>query len=129
MSEVDRSGRTELMNACIDKNFSAALSLLTDDQDVNAIDNDMHSALHFAVQSGSLEITKLLIEAGAEIDCKDSNGNTPLSDAVFNYRGDGGIISALIDSGADPHLENNYGASPKSLAESIDNYDAKRYFL
>ena len=71
---------------------------------------------------------KLLLDAGANVDPRDEHGNTPLSNAVFNYRGDGGAISALRSAGADENARNDHGVSPRSLAHSIANYDVAKLF-
>jgi ankyrin repeat protein len=42
--------------------------------------------------------------------------------------GDGEVVRALLDAGADPDVENNYGASPGSLASKVANYDLIRFF-
>jgi len=68
-------------------------------------------------------IVKYLLEAGAEVDAKDSFGNTALHRAVFESEGRGEVIKALLDAGADQYVKNNYGVSPRSLAETIANYD------
>jgi len=71
---------------------------------------------------------KLLIDAGAAIDPVDDHGNTPLSNAVFESRGDGQVIQMLLAAGADPHRKNSHGVSPASLAHTISNYDVAKFF-
>ena len=85
-------------------------------------------ALHFAAQSNSFEVARLLIEAGAEVDPADSLGNTPLSHAVFNYSGNGDLIMLLREKNADPYAENRHGQSPLALALLIANYDVSKHF-
>jgi ankyrin repeat protein len=69
-----------------------------------------------------------LLDAGAPVNARDANGNTPLSDAVFRSRGRGDVIKLLRDRGADPTLKNNHGVSPLSLAHTIANYDVRQFF-
>jgi ankyrin repeat protein len=40
---------------------------------------------------------------------------------------DHGVIGLLLDAGADVDAENNYGVSPRSLAELVSNFDLKRF--
>ena len=56
--------------------------------------------LLFAAMAGQLEIAKLLLERGANLECKDANGWTPLVIAVCRP-GNSRIIQFLIDQGAD----------------------------
>ena len=47
--------------------------------DVNGVDKSGRTALHFAARRGQLEITKLLLEAGADPAAKDHEGNDALA--------------------------------------------------
>ena len=73
-------------------------------------------------------ITRILIAAGAPVDLRDSNGNTPLWRAVFSSRGDGAVIKLLRDAGADPYAENASGVTPRALARTIANFDVTQFF-
>jgi uncharacterized protein len=126
--DVDRYGRTALHYAAAENNAVRAQELIEGKVDVNARDYNEWTALHFAAQSNSFEVAKLLIEAGAEVDSSDSFGNTPLSTAVFNYKGSGGLITLLREKKADPYRENHHGQSPLGLARLIANYDVAKYF-
>ncbi|UYV82566.1 hypothetical protein LAZ67_21002783 [Cordylochernes scorpioides] len=44
----------------------------------------------------------VLAERGAEVDCANSQGATPLHDAV--HRGDSHLVRALLEAGANPHV-------------------------
>lgn len=46
----------------------------------------------------------------------------------MTYRGDGYFIELLLSHGADTLRENNSGISAAELADTIANYDAKKYF-
>src|SRR5437667_329560 len=126
--DIDRYGRTELHYAAKENDVAKAQGLIKDKVDVNAKDDNEWTALHFAAQSNSLDIAKLLLEAGAEVDPTDSSGNTPLSTAVFNYRGKGDVIELLRQTNADPCRENHHGQSPLGLARLIANTDVSKCF-
>jgi ankyrin repeat protein len=85
--------------------------------------------LHFAAQGWSPLACIALLDAGAPIDARDNDGNTPLSRAVFESRGRGGVIRLLRDRGADPTLTNDHGVSPLSLPRTIANFDVRRFFV
>jgi ankyrin len=40
--------------------------------------------LHFAAREGQLDIVKLLLDKGANVDAKDSDGDNPLQCAEIN---------------------------------------------
>ena len=63
----------------------------------------------------------------SNIEARDANGNTPLSNAVYWFRGDPSLINFLLEKGADKFNENDYGVSPYSLAETIANYPVFQY--
>ncbi|MDO5567400.1 MAG: ankyrin repeat domain-containing protein, partial [Planctomycetia bacterium] len=46
--------------------------------DVSLRNNVQGTAMHFAAANGALESVRLLVEAGADPNAKDSNGETPL---------------------------------------------------
>ncbi|MFC9535975.1 hypothetical protein ACFT38_36740 [Streptomyces sp. NPDC056975] len=57
------------------------------------------------------------------MDVGDSNGNTALFNAVFNYRGDPATLQVLLKAGADPEQQNVKSVSPRGLADLISNHD------
>jgi uncharacterized protein len=125
----DVEGRTALFYAIQDGNLDIATELIGSGADVNAQDKNLETPLHFAARAFNPDATKLLLDNGAKVDALDSNGNTPLSTAVFESRGRGSVIELLTQSGADKNLKNNYGVSPSDLAQSIANYDVKKFLL
>lgn len=89
--------------------------------DVNAQRNGRGSnlsALHMAVANGFIDIIEVLIENGADVEVKDKNGNTPLWNAVMNYRGRDGeleIIKCLLSNGSSLDTKNNHDNSPRDI--------------
>ena len=127
---IDRYGRTDLHNAVLGNDLKLAIKLINNGIDVNAPDDDSNTALHFATQNYNFDMVKLLVENGAKVNIKNSSGNNPLSNAVFNCKNNNGdIITYLRNAGADPFSKNNYGISPIDLANEIANYDIKKYFV
>jgi hypothetical protein len=104
------------------------MALLANGADPNAKDDDAWTPPHFAAQSGALEMVTLLLSYGAEVDPLDSNGNSPLSNAVFACTGDGNLIAARRAVGADPFRKNNYGVSSIGLARDIANTNVGQFF-
>jgi ankyrin repeat protein len=116
------------MQATIDKRIDIMRLLLDSGANPDIQDKRQWSALHFAAQEQSADGIELLVSHGATVDIADSDGNTPLSKAVFNYRGNGDAVSALLRLGADRHRENKHGVSPAGLAHKIGNYDVRKFF-
>ncbi len=77
--------------------------------------------LHNAVKAGELELVRKLLEAGEDVEIRDTNGNTPLQMAQ-----DESIIIELLKAGADHReLKSPYGNSP--LFDAIINGSSDEY--
>ncbi|KXZ42883.1 hypothetical protein GPECTOR_113g295 [Gonium pectorale] len=72
-----------------------------------AVDENRRSALHFAAALGSVECTKLLLEAGADPDLQDREGFTPLHMAAGYMHT--GSMTALLEGGANPEIKDSKG--------------------
>lgn len=74
---ANRHGHTCLMIACYRGHIKIAKFLLALKADANRKSVKGNTALHDCAESGSLEILKVLVEHGAQMDV-DSYGMTPL---------------------------------------------------
>lgn len=124
----DKYGRTILYDAIVKGFKDIVEELCLAKININLQDNNGKTPLHFASIHHQLDIAKILIHYGANVNLKDENGNTPLFDAVFNSKGNPDIILLLIENDADYQTPNNYGVSPKELAETIANFDVSYLF-
>jgi ankyrin repeat protein len=77
--------------------------------------------LLYAARDGRLEVARVLLDAGADINRTDANGITPLISAVVNNRVD--LARLLIDRGADIHASDWYGRTPLWAAVETRNMD------
>jgi len=95
---TDRQKRFALVLAALNGQADAMRRMIALDVDVNAPSEDLHShgtPLHHAVCSGSLDAVRALVEAGADLNAKDTAWHgTPLGwaehcagDAATNERG------------------------------------------
>jgi len=83
------------------------------------------TAMHSAVSRLHSDIVRLLLEAGANPNVRQSAGWTPLHSAAAN--GDLASVDLLLDAGADPTATNDEGRSVTDLAnESGDEATAAR---
>jgi ankyrin repeat protein len=70
--------------------------------------------LHDVVRAGDVEQVRALVEAGANLDEKDANGETPLNLAIV---GDNATLALLlIDRGAEIQARNEGGFTPLHAA-------------
>ncbi len=73
--------------------------------------------LHTFCFWGDLPAVKKLLTAGADINAKGENGNTPLTYAVMSISLD--VITYLLNAGADCNLTNDWGDKPVDWAISL----------
>ena len=74
------------------------------------------TALHMAARRGNVQVSEVLLECGANIEARDSLGETPLRRAV-NCR-QTGVAACLLAKGADPRSVGSKGLTPLSAARA-----------
>lgn len=124
INATDEDGRTYLMHAVLAENAAPEMIhfLIESGADPNRQDRGQRwSALHFAARDQRSDLVAALIAAGAQVDCLDIFGNTPLWRAVMNQDPNKEVILALLAAGADPLLKNKHGVSPLDTARNIGN--------
>ncbi|EKX38332.1 hypothetical protein GUITHDRAFT_54093, partial [Guillardia theta CCMP2712] len=58
--------------------------LIRQGADLNETDYDKRTVLHMACAEGNYKIVEMLLNYGADKNCKDRWGNTPLQEAINN---------------------------------------------
>ena len=86
-----------------------------------------HTPLHVAAARGFLPLVKLLLDAGAEPDARDSNGFTPLLDAA--EQGRTLVVRALLLAGAKVNNTNTTGRTALWLAASRGHEETVTYLI
>ncbi|KAL8435983.1 hypothetical protein ACSSS7_002028 [Eimeria intestinalis] len=86
-----------------------------DDSLVNVTGEGRMTALHFAADRGFVDIVRLLIDRGADVNHTDDSGETPLHVAIAADQDE--IVALLIEAGADTSIRNNEGNSCAELLE------------
>jgi len=103
------------LDCCRFGDYQEAVDCLKDQEgiDVNYFDNNLNTALHMACANGHTNIVKEILEYKvdgkqvANINAKNSEGNTPLHWAVLNQRKD--ITELLIQNNAQTDIKNKFG--------------------
>jgi ankyrin repeat protein len=87
----------------------------------------LHTAISMSSLELKLELVKLLVEKGADVN-EESGGYTPLTLAIsVSYKKE--IVEFLLDSGADINLPSKSKRTPLNYAISEGNYDAAKLLL
>lgn len=95
--------------------------------DINAKDNDGHTALMRALAYDNFEMVKLLIEKGADINARDNDGYTVLM--LASSKKDIELSRFLIKKGADVNAANNAGETPLMLASLSSDFDTAQLLI
>ena len=106
----------------------AVKSLLKKAADVNAAQGDGMTALHWAAMNGDLELTEMLLVAGANVRATTRLGAyTPLY--LASQQGHGPVIQALIKAGADLKAGTPNGTTPLMVAAAAGNVAAVKVLI
>jgi ankyrin repeat protein len=125
--QLDRGGFTPLIYAARENCGACIDALLKHKADINLPDPSGDPALSIAMMNGNWDVSKQLIEAGADVNQWDIFGQSPLHVAIGNLkmRGDNNpldsdeqqmqsssrdIVKMLVDRGADPNQQQFYRA-------------------
>ncbi len=110
------SGKEEIVRAMLGQGFGAN----------SPIDDQGTTPLHYLAQrsSSKTELIKLFIDAGADIERKNSKGETPLMKACNQFvHYNTGAAEVLIKAGAKVDVKNSQGMTPLQniLARNMQN--------
>ncbi|XP_039290548.1 fibronectin type 3 and ankyrin repeat domains protein 1 [Nilaparvata lugens] len=131
-ASVDLASRhsqvTALMEAAWRGQLDCARLLVDSGAHWNATDNHGCSAVHYAVDNSQINILKMAIEMGADINLKDANGWSPLMRGVLlNSKTE--VLEELLKNGADVNATDKRGQSALMQAILALNTDGVRMLL
>ncbi|KAL1966142.1 hypothetical protein VTN77DRAFT_4890 [Rasamsonia byssochlamydoides] len=111
-----RKGESLFLQA-IELSYFALVNVLlaTRKVDINSRSKDGQTPLSWAAEKRHEAVVKLLLENGANTECKDKFGWTPLSWAARGWNEV--VVKLLLENGADIESKDNPGQTPLSLAE------------
>jgi len=127
ISVATASAQDRLINAVKANDVAAVRTLLDKRADVNAVQPDGTTALHWAVEQDAIEIVPLLIRAGANVKATNRYGATPLWLAALN--GNSRTIEMLLEAGADPSAASEEGETALMVAARTGRVDAVNRLL
>lgn len=116
-----------LVDAVKDRNVAAVRALLKKRVDVNAVEGDGATALHWAVYRDDLQMVDLMIGAGAKVNVANDLKITPLYLAAAN--GNAAIVERLLKAGANPDTPSETGVTPLMEAARTGSAGAVRSLL
>jgi uncharacterized protein len=94
-----------VMQAALNGDIGSITKALENGYDVNATDQEQHTALMMAAYNGHAEIVAMLLDHKAVVDARDNQDRTGLmyaSTGPFNES-----VKLLLEAGADPNLVDN----------------------
>lgn len=94
-----------VMQTALSGDAGSIMKAIENGYDVNATDEEQHTALMMAAYNGHSEIVKMLLDHGATVDARDNQQRTALmyaSTGPFNE-----AVKLLLEAGADPNLVDN----------------------
>ena len=107
----------------------ALRALLKQGADVSGAQGDGMSALHYAAERGDVEMTEMLVYAGANVGATTRIGQyTPLH--LASQSGSAAVVQALVKSGASVSARaTTTGVTPLHLAAATGNADVVKILL
>jgi uncharacterized protein len=113
----DEFGRTTLINASFYDNYELMDWLLENGANINEVDNNGYTALHFSAQEAHEKSLSLLIDKNANLDIQDIYGNTPAWVCVMNWKAGKNLnnLKLLFKAKADFTIKNSAGRSTKEM--------------
>lgn len=106
------------LQACNRANLPAINAYIELGIDVNAYDSNQANALTKATEGNHTSVIELLVKAGANLEDKDGDGDTPLQTSI-NW-GNVAATRKLVELGANPNCESKYNWTP--LTRAIKDY-------
>lgn len=101
-----RLGYSEVVLYCLETNYC----------EVNARDNAGYTPLHECCTRGHVNISRSLLQFGADVNASAAGGIRPIHDAVENDHIE--VVRLLLSFGADPTIATYSGMTPLKLTHS-----------
>ena len=120
LNKIDGNKLSPLMTAAFFNSKRVLQKLLSRNSAERFIETENEegmTALHYAAMNGSAFAIEKLIQAGADVNCRDNKKRTPLHYCVCS--GSPAAVAALMSAGADASAEDENGKTPDKMPGSI----------
>jgi uncharacterized protein len=102
---------------------------LAEGADVTVADDEGFTPLHFAASGDNVDVVRLLLDAGAEVNAQSNAGDTPIYNAIRNTTPAAGSIQRLLrERGGDPTIANEKGHSALRFVQRYGTPEMKEIF-
>ncbi len=123
--EPDPSLTEDLLAVIIEGNEERAIELVEQGAPIDGTNDRGVTVLHYAARATMPNLTRLLLEYGADVHAELESGDQPIhwaARAGANDRpGDEATIDVLLEYGADINAENALGQRPIAYAVQLNN--------
>ena len=116
-----------LIAAVRGQDLETSRALIDQGVEVDAVQPDGATALHWAAYHDAVELVDLLIGAGAAVDAANDYGVTPLGLACDNAAG--ATVARLLAAGAEPNRPRGTGETPVMTCARTGSAEAVRELL
>ena len=116
-----------IWRAAMTGNTAAVEQHILTGTDINAKEDLSGSTpLIVAATFGQVEVTRILIKAGAELNARNNSGGTALHVACFYCQPE--VVELLLNEGADPERLNNWQLTPLEVATCEFNAELEEVY-
>ncbi len=119
---------TKFNDTCAQEHINFIQTLLKTGVNVHQANADKVYPLHYAAQSGNVELIKIYISRKADVEIKDSKGNTPLLYTAAYGRQEA-FFYLIKECNANIYVKNNNGVGLAMRAAGVNNVAILEFIL